>query len=135
MNNIDLIKKSIYDDTVVRDTILDNAATKQYYKDLLEALSIKNFPLIEVNTIAKKTYMLECRGNAQCYLVFDHYLIDNIHILNQITLGEHKSTQLDAYFFKIMAEECYANSKFTSAIIVNEFNSCVIVLDIRTKIA
>lgn len=32
MNNLDLIKKSIHDDTVVRDTILDNAATKQYYK-------------------------------------------------------------------------------------------------------
>lgn len=116
MNNLDLIKKSIYDDTVARDAILDNAATKQYYDDLLETLSIENFPLIEVNTIAKKTYMLECRGNAQCYLVFDHYLIDNIHILNQIVLGEHKSTQLDAYFFKIMAEECYANRKYTLAI-------------------
>lgn len=116
MNNLDVIKKSIYDDTVVRDTILDNAATKQYYKDLLKALSIKNFPLIEVNTIAKKTYMLECRGNAQCYLVFDHYLMDNIHILNQVVLGERKAAQLDAYFFKTMAEECYANRKYTLAI-------------------
>lgn len=116
MNELDLIKKSIYDDTVARDTILDNASTKLYYKDLLEALSIKNFPLIEVNTIAKKTYMLECISSAQCYLVFDHYLIENIHILNQIVLGENKSTQLDAFFFKIMAEECYANSKITLAI-------------------
>lgn len=58
MNNLDLIKRSIHDETVARDTVLDNAATQQYYKDLLDALSIKNFPLIEVNTIAKKTYML-----------------------------------------------------------------------------
>lgn len=116
MSNLDLIKKSIYDETVARDTILDNAATQQYYKDLLEALSIKNFPLIEINTIAKKTYMLEWRSTAQCYLVFDHYLMDNIHILNQIVLGEQKSAQLDAYFFKIMAEECYTNKKYTLAI-------------------
>lgn len=99
MNNLDLIKRSIHDETVARDTVLDNAATQQYYKDLLDALSIKNFPH-RGKHYRKKTYMLEWRSTAQCYLVFDHYLMDNIHILNQIVLGEHKSAQLDAYFLK-----------------------------------
>ena len=29
MNNLDLIKRSIHDETVARDTVLDNAATQK----------------------------------------------------------------------------------------------------------
>lgn len=127
MNDIDLIKRLIYEDTVTRDTVFDNTATQQYYQDLLEALSIQNFPLIEVNTISKKTYMLENKSNTQCYLIFDHYLMDNIHLLNQIALRDGESKQLEAYFFKTMAEECYTNNKY--ALSINYAGSYLNVID------
>ena len=55
MDKLDFVKKTIIEETVVRDEVLNNDATQQYYTDLTEALQIKEFPLICVNTIEKKT--------------------------------------------------------------------------------
>ena len=52
-STIDLIKESIYCDTIVRDKELYDSPTKAYYDDLLQALSIEDFPIIEINTINK----------------------------------------------------------------------------------
>ena len=55
MSKLDFVKRAIIAGTVVRDEVLDNAATKQYYDNLVESLQIKGFPLISVNTIEKKS--------------------------------------------------------------------------------
>ena len=115
MSKLDFVKRAIIAGTVVRDEVLDNAATKQYYDNLVESLQIKGFPLISVNTIEKKTYMMQESGG-QCYLVFDHYLLDCIYLLNQFTLQEGKKKQLEAFFYKTMSEECYTQHKISAAI-------------------
>ena len=90
MNRIDFIKRFITEGTITRDQELSYKETEVYYNDIVQALNIENFPLISINTIEKKTYMLQ-ESNGQCYLVFDHYLLEYMHLLNQFVIEEDKS--------------------------------------------
>lgn len=116
MSSIDFIKESIYCDTIVRDKEYTDSATKAYYDDLLRALSIEDFPLIEINTINKQTYMFESVGDKRFYLVFDHYFLDCIHEINQIIMDKHGSVFLNSFLDKTMAEECYCNRRYALSI-------------------
>lgn len=116
MSSIDLIKKSIYCDTIVRDKEFSDSPTKVYYDNLLQALSIKDFPLIEINTINKRIYTCESISDKRYYLVFDHYFLDCIHEIDQIILGKHDLTFLDSFVYKTLAEECYSNRKYALSI-------------------
>lgn len=115
MNKLNFVKKTIIEKTIVRDELVNYDATQQYYKDLTEALQIKDFPLIYVNTIEKKTYMIQLSGG-QCYLVFDRYLLDCMHLLNQFVLGEDKTKQLESFFYKTISEECYTCNRILTAL-------------------
>ena len=59
MNRIDFIKRIITEGTITRDQELSYKETEEYYNDIVQALNIENFPLISINTIEKKTYMLQ----------------------------------------------------------------------------
>ena len=85
MNRIDFIKRIITEGTITRDQELSYTETEVYYNDIVQALNIENFPLISINTIEKKTYMLQA-SDGQCYLVFDHYLLEYMHLLNQFVI-------------------------------------------------
>lgn len=115
MNRIDFIKRIITEGTITRDQELSYKETEVYYNDIVQALNIENFPLISINTIKKKTYMLQ-ESNGQCYLVFDHYLLEYMHLLNQFVIEEDKSLQVEALFYKIMSEECFTRHKMSAAI-------------------
>ena len=120
MSNIDLIKESIYCDTIVRNEEYTNSATKAYYDDLLQALSIEDFPLIEINTINKRTYMCENISDKRYYLVFDHYFMDCIHEINQIIMDKYGQGFLDSFLNKTLAEECYCNRRYALSILFAE---------------
>lgn len=115
MDKLDFVKKTIIDGTIVRDEVLNNEAIQQYYNNLVEALQIDGFPLISINTIEKKTYMIQ-ESCGQCYLVFDHYLLDCMHLLNQFVFAEDKTKQLETFFYKTVSEECYTQHKISSSI-------------------
>lgn len=116
MSRIDLIKKSIYCRTIVRKQNLVNSATQAYYDDLLRALSIDDFPLIEIDTINKRTYTCETYGDKRYYLVFDQYLLECIYEIDQIMVGVYSSRYLDSFISKIIAEECYSNRRYALSI-------------------
>lgn len=115
MNRIDFIKRIITEGTITRDQELSYKETEVYYNDIVQALNIENFPLISINTIKKKTYMLQA-SDGQCYLVFDHYLLEYMHLLNQFVIEKDKSLQVEALFYKIMSEECFSRHKMGAAI-------------------
>lgn len=116
MSSIDLIKESIYCDTIVRKDEYINSSTKSYYDDLLRALSIDDFPLIEINTINKRTYMCESISDKRYYLVFDYYFLDCLHEINQIIMAKHGKQFLDSFLNKTLAEECYCNRRYALSI-------------------
>ena len=115
-STIDLIKESIYCDTIVRDKELYDSPTKAYYDDLLQALSIEDFPIIEINTINKRTYTFESISDKRYYLVFDHYFLDCIHEIDQIIWGKYDFLFLNSFIYKMLAEECYSNRKYALSI-------------------
>lgn len=115
MNRIDFIKRIITEGTITRDQELSYKETEVYYNDIVQALNIENFPLISINTIEKKTYMLQA-SDGQCYLVFDHYLLEYMHLLNQFVIEKDKSLQVEALFYKIMSEECFSRHKMGATI-------------------
>ena len=115
MNRIDFIKRIITEGTITRNQELSYKETEIYYNDIVKALNIENFPLISINTIEKKTYMLQA-SDGQCYLVFDHYLLEYMHLLNQFVIEKDKSLQLEALLYKIMSEECFSRHKMGAAI-------------------
>ena len=115
MSKLDFIKRTITEGTIARDCELDYKETENYYRDISQALSIENFPLISVNTIEKKTYMLQA-GDGQCYLVFDHYLLEYMHLLNQFAMAEEPSKQVESLFNKILSEECFTRHKKNAAV-------------------
>lgn len=117
MSSVDLIKESIYCDTIVRKEEYSNSSTKAYYDDLLRALSIEDLPLIEINTINKRTYMCESLSDKRFYLVFDHYFLDSIHEINQITLDNHGQLFLDSFLNKSLSEECYCNRRYALSVL------------------
>lgn len=117
MSSIDLIKASIYCDTIVRKDEYNYSATKEYYDYLLQALSIEDFPLIEINTINKRTYMCESISDNRYYLVFDHYFLDCIYEIDQIVMDKHGPIFLDSFLNKTLAEECYCNRRYALSIL------------------
>ncbi len=116
MSSIDLIKESIYCDTIVRGKEFNDSPTQAYYDNLLQALSIEDFPLIEINTINKRTYTFESVSDKRYYLVFDHYFLDCIHEIDQIIMGKKSPPFLNSFFYKVLAEECYSNRKYALSI-------------------
>ena len=117
MSSIDLIKESIYCDTIVRKHEYNYSAAKAYYDYLLQALSIEDFPLIEINTINKRTYMCESISDKRYYLVFDHYFLDCIYEIDQIVMDKHGPIFLDSFLNKTLAEECYCNRRYALSIL------------------
>lgn len=115
MSKFDFIKRTITEGTIARDRKLDYRETENYYRDISRALSIENFPLISVNTIEKKTYMLQ-GSDGQCYLVFDHYLLEYMHLLNQFAVAKEPSLQVGSLFNKILSEECFTQHKINAAV-------------------
>lgn len=111
----DRIKKSIYETTIIRRESVESSETQKYFSDLVKALNIEDIKLISVDTIEKKTYIIEC--NKQYYLVFDHYLMECMHLLNQIVLKDNSSNDIKAFFYKTVSEECYNRSRILPAII------------------
>lgn len=112
---MDFIKRTITEGTITRDQELSYKETEVYYKDIVQSLNIENFPLISVNTIEKKTYMLQT-SDGQYYLVFDHYLLECMHLFNQFVTAEDKPQQVESLFYKIMSEECFIRHKVGAAI-------------------
>lgn len=93
MKLYDRVKESILGVTYVREEVVPNSATEQYYNDLRKAIGLEDFPLILVNTIEKKTYITEC--NNHFFLVFDCYLLEIMDCLNQITISDNFSDNFD----------------------------------------
>lgn len=114
MKLYDRVKESILDVTYVREEVVPNSATEQYYNDLRKAIGLEDFPLILVNTIEKKTYITEC--NNQYFLVFDCYLLEIMDCLNQITISDNLSDNLNLFFYKTASEVCYAQGQITAAV-------------------
>lgn len=110
----DRIKNSILDTTIVRCEVENDDSTQHYYDSIIQSLKIDNFPLISVNTIEKKTYIVECEG--LFFLVFDHYLIECMHLLNQCILNENQLKSVELFFFKSASEECYVQCNLSSAV-------------------
>lgn len=108
------IKNSILDTTIVRCEVENDDSTQHYYDSIIQSLKIDNFPLISVNTIEKKTYIVECEG--LFFLVFDHYLIECMHLLNQCILNENQLKSVELFFFKSASEECYVQCNLSSAV-------------------
>lgn len=115
MDKLHFVRKTTNEETIVRDEELKFDSTQKYYKDITEALHIDDFPLICVNTIEKKTYMMQLSGG-QCYLVFNHYLLECMHVLNQFVCGKEFSKPLESFFYKIVSEECYNCNRILTAI-------------------
>lgn len=113
MEQIDVIKNLITDTTIIRDKVEKDTATEQYYDSIVHALHIDHFPLIVVNTIEKKTYTIEIDG--KYYLIFDRYLIETMHLLNQCVLEEDQQKVVELLFYKLASEECYNQCKYSSA--------------------
>lgn len=114
MELYDRVRKIILDETVVRCEVDSNSAIEQYYNDLIEALHIEGFPLISINTIEKKTYILE--SNKQYFLIFDYYLMEIMHFLNRAILCNNFSDKLDPFFYMTASEECYLYHNIEAAI-------------------
>lgn len=115
MNKLDFVRRTITDGTIVRDQELNYKETEAYYKEIVQSMHIEKFPLLSVNTIEKKTYMLQ-GSDGRCYLVFDYYLLECIHLLNQFVTGEGKLFQTESLFYKILSEECFTRHKIGAAI-------------------
>lgn len=114
MELYDRIKKSILSSTVVRSDATNLFATEQYYSDLVDSLHIKEFPLISINTIEKKTYIVE--SNKRFFLVFDHYLMEVMHFLNQSILDDTFADDIEAFFYRTVSEECYVQNNISAAV-------------------
>ncbi len=110
----DKIKKSILADTVERGGTANDSAAEQYYRDLADALHIEQFPMISVNTIEKKTYIIE--SDKQYFLVFDHYLMEIMHLFNKLILEDGHTDTLEPFFYKMVSEECYIENHISSAV-------------------
>lgn len=109
----DRVKNSILDTTIVRKDVSYNSATEQYYKDLMELLHIDDFPMILINTIEKKTYIVE--SNKKYFLVFDYYLMEIMDFFNQHIFGNDFSNSLEPFFLKILSEELYTKNNIPVA--------------------
>lgn len=115
MRRIDFIKKSLTEGTCVRGETYEDSATMQYYSVIGESLDISDFPLVQINTIEKRTFMIQ--GNdGKCYLVFDTYLLENIYTLSYFLHENYGQRLLHSFMWKILAEECYINHKTNSAL-------------------
>lgn len=114
MRLFDTVKKSILETTVVRSEIEDSSATKQYYNDLVKSLHIENFPLISINTIEKRTYFVE--SSDQFFLVFDHYLLEVMDLLNYAITDYVPANIIELFLFRIFSEECYLQNKIPAAV-------------------
>ena len=84
------------DTSFVREDISDNTAAEQYYSDLQESLHITDLPIISVNTIEKKTYVLEC--SSRHFLVFDQYLMEVIRSINSFIMTDCPPDALKVFF-------------------------------------
>jgi len=115
MNRIDFIKREIEDRTCVRGDVSEDSATIQYYNDIKEAMQIPDFPIVMINTIEKRIYMMH-ESNNQSYLVFDTYFLENMYLLNRLLNGLGKDSLLESFMNKMLSEECYTNKKIHGAI-------------------
>lgn len=78
-------------------------------------MKIPDFPIVMINTIEKRIYMMH-ESNNQSYLVFDIYFLENMYLLNRLLDGLGKDSLLDSFMNKILSEECYTNRKIHGAI-------------------
>ena len=114
MNKIDFIKREIADRTCVRGDVTEDSATVQYYIDVTEAMEIHDFPIVMINTIEKRIYMMH-ESNEQSYLVFDTYFLENMYLLDHLLDGRGEVELFGSFMNKILSEECYTNRKIHGA--------------------
>ena len=115
MKRSDFIKKSITEGTCVRSEVHEDSATMQYFNTIGESMDISSFPMVPINTIEKRIFMLQ-GADGQCFLVFDAYLLENIYTLSHILYINDDQKLLQSFMWKALSEECYTYHKMNSAL-------------------
>ena len=114
MKAVDRARKNILEFRNVREDIIGETAIGCYYDYLTSELKVDNLPIIICNTLEKRTSFVETHKN-QYFLVFDNYVVELFHQLNEFILRNDTNENLEAFFNKIISEECYIRLRYEAA--------------------
>ena len=78
-------------------------AVGYYYDYLTSELKVDNLPIIICNTLEKRTSFVETHKN-QFFLVFDNYVVELFHQLNEFILRDGTDEDVEAFFYKTISK-------------------------------
>lgn len=114
MKAVDRARKNILEFRNVREDIIGETAVGYYYDYLTSELKVNNLPIIICNTLEKRTSFVETHKN-QFFLVFDNYVVELFHQLNEFILRDDTDKDVETFFYKTISEECYIRLQYEAA--------------------